>query len=66
MKVLLCCHKCKVKEDKIGPLYQAVSRSALRFIFGPLKGMTQSSVVLGRGGPGRDCNLEGPFSFPVL
>lgn len=51
MKVLLCCHKCKEKEDKIGPLYQAGSRSALRFIFGPLKGMTESSVVLGTGGP---------------
>lgn len=66
MKVLLCCHKCKEKEDKIGPLYQAGSRSALRFIFGPLKGMTESSVVLGTGGPERDCNVEGPFSSPVL
>lgn len=66
MKILLCCHKCKEKEDKIGPLYQAGSRSALRFIFSPLKGMTESSVVLGIGSLGRDNNLEGPFFSPVL
>lgn len=54
MKVLLCCHKCKEKEDKIEPLYQAGSRSALRFIFGLLKGMTESTVALGIGRPGRD------------
>lgn len=47
MEVLLCCHKCKEKKAKIGPLCQAASRSALRFIFGSLKGMTESDVVLG-------------------
>lgn len=37
-------------------------RSPLRFIFGSLKGMTESSVVLGIGGLGKDWNLEGHFS----
>lgn len=62
MKVLLCCHKCKEKEVKIGPSCQATSRSALKFIFGPVKGMTESSVLLGIGDLDKDCNLEGPFS----
>lgn len=62
VKVFLCCHKYKEKEVKIGPLCQVTSRSALRFIFGPLKEMTGSGVVLGIGGLGKDCNLEGPFS----
>lgn len=35
------------------------------FIFGLLKGMTKSSVVLGTGHTGRDYNFEGSLSLCV-